>query len=324
MQGLKFQILLSVLCLIIGQSIHAQKPSKASRHYFSKVAEIIKNNYYFIDSINFNVLEFQAQKYLSQSTNASDTYPAIDSLLYNLYDKHSYLLGAKTNQRIDDRFPLKFPIGKLLNNNVAYIKIPFMFGHYDSVQVWADSLRSVYEAYNDNNTNGWILDLRGNFGGNIHPMLTGLYPLFGDTAILNFEQRNIGIQTYQFANGSLIETLGKKIVKKLMTYKKFKDSSDKRKVAVIIDSKVASSGEILTIALINRENTKLFGTETAGIPTVVRRWQLSDGAFLGIVTGAFLDKQYKPYIRSIKPNVQVDDIIGDEAIEKAIEWINEK
>ena len=87
---------------------------------------------------------------------------------------------------------------------------------------------------------------------------------------------------------------------------------------------MASSGEILAIALSNRENTKLFGTETAGIPTIVRNWQLSDGAFLGIVTGAFLDKHNNPYIHSIKPDIQVDDIKSNEAIDKAIVWINEK
>lgn len=176
MQHLKIQTLLLLSFLIIGQNIHAQKPSKTSRRYFSKAADIIKDNYYFIDSVNFNEIKFKAKQYLSKSTNSSDAYPAIDSLLFNLYDKHSYLWRPKTNQKIDSLFPLKYPIGRFLGNNVAYIKIPYMLGHYDSVQVWVDSLRSVYETYNDNNTKGWILDLRGNFGGNIHPMLAGLYP----------------------------------------------------------------------------------------------------------------------------------------------------
>lgn len=87
---------------------------------------------------------------------------------------------------------------------------------------------------------------------------------------------------------------------------------------------MASSGEILTIALSNRENTKLFGTPTAGIPTIVRSWPLSDGALLGIVTGAFLDKLNNPYIHSIKPNLQVNNINNNEVIDKAIDWINEK
>ena len=324
MQHLKIQTLLLISFLIIGQNIHAQKPTKTAKRYFSKVADIIKNNYYFIDSVNFNEIEFKAKQYLSQSTNASQTYPAIDSILYNLFDKHSNLMRPKTNQSIDSLFPLKYPAGRLLNNNVGYIKIPYILGHYDSTQIWVDSLRSIYEKYNDTNTKGWIIDLRGNFGGNIHPMLTGLYPFFGDTIVLTFVQRNGENEGYRFANGFLIGTVENKMVKQLMSYKKLKIGSDNKKLAVIIDNKVASSGEILAIALSNRDNTKLFGTETAGIPTIVRNWQLSDGAFLGIVTGAFLDKHNNPYIRSIKPNVQVDNINSNEAIDKAIEWINEK
>ena len=95
MRHLKIQSFLLLSFLIIGQSIQAQKPSKASRRYFSKIADIIKKYYYFIDIINFKEIEINAKKYLSQSTTAGDAYPAIDTLLYNLYDHHNYFCGQK-------------------------------------------------------------------------------------------------------------------------------------------------------------------------------------------------------------------------------------
>ena len=155
-------------------------------------------------------------------------------------------------------------------------------------------------------------------------MLTGLYSFWGDTTILTFEQRNVGNGKLKFANGFLTETLEEKNVMQFMSYKKLNNGVEKKKVAVLIDNKVASSGEILTIALSNRENTKLFGTQTAGIPTIIRNWTLSDGAYVGIVTGVFFDNMNKPYLHAIKPDVQVDNKDSNEAINKAIEWINEK
>ena len=67
-----------------------------------------------------------------------------------------------------------------------------------------------------------------------------------------------------------METPEGKNVMQFISCKKLNSVVDKRKVAVLIDNKVGSSGEILTIALSNRENTKMFGTQTAGIPTIIR------------------------------------------------------
>ena len=324
MRQLKIQSFLLLSFLIIAQSIQAQKPSKASIRYFSKVADIIKKYYYFIDIVNFKKIEINAKRYLVHSTTANEAYPAIDTLLYNLPDHHNYFWRPKINENLNRIFPLQYPTGQFLSDKIAYIKVPYMIGHHDSAKVWADSLRSIYDLYDDNNTKGWIIDLRGNFGGAIHPMLTGLYPFWGDTTILSFQQRNVGSGKFKFVNGFLVETLEEKNVMQFISYKKLNSGVDKRKVAVLIDNKVGSSGEILTIALRNRENTKLFGTQTAGIPTIIRNWTLSDGAYLGIVTGVFFDKLNNPYIHAIKPDVQVSSTNNTELINKAIEWINEK
>ncbi|MCY7421342.1 MAG: hypothetical protein LH478_06310 [Chitinophagaceae bacterium] len=82
------------------------------------------------------------------------------------------------------------------------------------------------------------------------------------------------------------------------------------------------------MAYIERPNTKFFGMQTAGIPTAVRTWTLTDGAFFGVVVGAFLDKEGKGYHSALKPSVYVtqrnDKLNSDETITKAIEYLFNK
>jgi len=319
--------LLCVLCFT-GQILFAQKPSKKAVRYFDKVADIIKNNYFYVDSIDFPILKSRAKTFLSNAKTTNESYPAIDTLVYNLHEKHSYFWRPRINNNLDSFFPLKYPTGYKLSDSIAYIKIPPMVGHYDSAQYWADSLRSVYNSLESEIIKGWVIDLRGNFGGNIHPMLTGLYPFFGDTVIASFLIKNMGKGEYIFSNGFLIETHLNKPVFTFQSYKKNSLQPDKRKVAILIDNKVASSGEIVSIAFCDRPNTKFFGTQTAGIPTIVRNWTLSDNAVLGIVVGVFLNKQKQEYHSALIPSVYVaqqnDNPNLDETITKALEYLLDK
>jgi C-terminal processing protease CtpA/Prc len=110
-----------------------------------------------------------------------------------------------------------------------------------------------------------------------------------------------------------------------MTYKK--GNINKNKIAVLIDNNVGSSGEITTIALKGLTNTKFFGTPTAGVPTSVRSYTLSDKAFIGIVKGVHFDINGKEYKTSINPDVfvkQNKESISDQTIKKATEWLLEK
>jgi len=322
------KILFLSLLLFVGHELFAQRPSKKAVRYFEKVTAIIQDNYYFIDSINFSQLKLRAKTFLSNAKSTEDTYPAIDTILYNLHDKHSFFLKPSVFNKLESLVPLKYPTGYTLTDNIGYIKVPAILGHNNLAQAWADSLRNIYDKFESENLKGWIIDLRGNFGGSMHPMLTGLYPFFGDTVIATVTIRNEGKHQYQFQNGYLIETLSNKPLFYFQSYKKGDHLPDRRKVAVLIDDKVASSGEITAIALIERPNTKFFGIQTAGIPTAVRNRTLSDGAFLGVVVGAFLGKEGKGYHSALKPSVYVaqrnDNSKSDETITKAIEYLLNK
>ena len=110
------------------------------------------------------------------------------------------------------------------------------------------------------NPKGWIVDLRGNTGGNMWPMLTGIGPILGDGRVGSFVAAD-GNVTWFYQDGKTgtrnpagLETVSLTLedAPVLMT-----PSSP---VAVLVDSSTASSAEAITIAFHGRPDTRFFGS----------------------------------------------------------------
>jgi len=303
------------------EGLYAQTPSKKAKKYLDKVISLIETNYYFIDSIDFASVKRKAYTLISNAKKKADTYNAIDTILKNLYERHNFFLRPQLMKNFDAYQPLIYPDGKIINNEIGYIKIPPMLGHFNYIQTWSDSLRNIYDRLNNLSIKGWIIDLRGNNGGAMGPMITGLYPFFGDTTIFSLKHRNGSTSIYKFQNGYFTETKNN-LDYGLMTYKK--GNINRNKIAVLIDNKVGSSGEITAIALKGLPNTRFFGVPTSGVPTSTRSYTLSDKAFIGFAEGVHFDRNGKEYKSSIKPDVyvrQTNESTNDETIQKATEWL---
>ncbi len=201
-----------------------------------------------------------------------------------------------------------------------------MLGHFELIQTWSASLRNIYDSIYNPNIKSWIIDLRGNRGGAMGPMITGLYPFFGDTIIFSLKHNNGSISIYKFSNGYFTETRNNFDIG-LMPYEKGNIISNKTKLAVLIDNQVGSAGEITAIALKGLANTKFFGVSTSGVPTSIRTYRLSDKALIGLVEGIHFDRNGIEYKSSIIPDVfvkQNKESLQDETLQKATEWLLKK
>jgi C-terminal processing protease CtpA/Prc len=120
-------ILISILTFAIFSN--AQAPSKKAKKYIDKVLTTIENNYFYIDSINIGLLKEKCYALISNAKTAKDTYPAIDTLLKNLFDHHHIFLKPEQFNKITYFEPLVFPSVELLDKSIGYIKIPSIIGH---------------------------------------------------------------------------------------------------------------------------------------------------------------------------------------------------
>lgn len=179
------------------------------------------------------------------------------------FDKMSNIYQKTVNQDIIKGF--------IVNENIAYIEIPLIMpygGDATEVMKQTVKIRNKVCELNDKKPNGWIIDIRGNLGGNVYPMLMGLaemLPLQIDLGGDSYDGNSIrdkwklddGIFYY---GGGSYQNIPKLSCNTSQTNKE-------TKVAVLISRYTASSGEVVACALKGQKNIKIFGEQTSGATT---------------------------------------------------------
>jgi hypothetical protein len=89
-------------------------------------------------------------------------------------------------------------------------------------------------------------------------------------------------------------------------------------VAVPIDGRTVSSGEMTAIAFVGRPGARSFGAPSGGFTTGNRQVPLADGATI-VLTGSFIrDRTGRDYHGAITPDETVDPALAEQA---AVRWL---
>ena len=79
---------------------------------------------------------------------------------------------------------------KALGDRIGYLNVPaYSGGDATAARSFATKAHEQLAAAVDDAGCGWIVDLRGNTGGNMWPMLAGLKPFLGDEPLGTFVSR---------------------------------------------------------------------------------------------------------------------------------------
>jgi carboxyl-terminal processing protease len=301
----------------------------------------------YISTINWDSLQQQVYLKAENAKTIQDLKPAFETLLNGLKDHHGKIISAKDysyiawftnykNRRYNDNrtfdneiwkvvndTALKFEY-KLLKDKIGYIKIVGIASNID-IEKEAIKIRSAIISLNKQKIDNWIIDLRYNAGGNMHPMMAGIAPLVGKGvvgSIVNLKNEklfNWEIKASNFIyDGYQAVTLPQN-----PTFKK------QPKIAVLTSRWTVSSGEIVATALKGRPNTKFFG-ETTGGYTTNDGWDIiKDEVILVISTGSYCDRNGVVYEKNIPVDVEIPfEIIKDKEKDTCIltakKWLLEK
>ncbi|PLX00672.1 MAG: hypothetical protein C0594_15435 [Marinilabiliales bacterium] len=270
------------------------------------------------DSADWDELNREVLKDIDNLPLDSSKYiiSEILNVLKKYGDNHSFYM-TKVEASQDNSFSynenIAMPGSQLLENNIAYLHLPaHKCMNSELNYLYADTLISQIRELDENhNIKGWIIDLRQNRGGNMWPMLAGLSPFFygkmigyfaSDKNDINFKIKAKSIPSFK----SLVN--------------KYECRSFNHKIAVLIDTLTASSGEMTAICLLGLNNTKSFGLRSAGCTTMLHTFKLVNGSLFLLATEFFMDGNNKIYKDAIQPNVIADKNI---IFQKAINWIYE-
>ncbi len=285
--------------------------------------------------VDWVALRTEAFKRAGGAFNPIDTYPAIYWTLVQLGDTGSHLRlppglypdqialmqqaekeaqeKAPTGVRTEASTPTGFTVRRLpeghivtmQGNNFGYVVLPRCSAKdSDGVLLYAADVRRILTDLSTQNPKGWIIDLRGNTGGNMWPMLTGIGPILGDGVVGSFVAADGNVNWfYQDGKTGTRNPAGIETVSLTLDEAPVLNGvNPTAPVAILVDSSTASSAEAITIAFHGRANTRFFGSHTAGKSTAVQPFKLDDGAELYLTTAIDADRSGKSYPDGFTPD----------------------
>lgn len=300
-------------------SAEPRPPSPAVRKYLEEVVGIMQAN--FMNRAAINWVDFK-KNLLAQAGGAQtieQAYPAVALAVVALGDKHSLFVPARPVKGLEmppAKLPPLYP-DEPVPEDIGYIRIPWVVGSPEKLDAYIARVQAQIKARDKPALKGWLVDLRGNAGGNMWPMLVGAGPVLGeDTLGYSFDSNNTKT-AWRYEKGKAL--LDGDIQAETAHYYTLKSANPV--VAVLTDTLTASSGEAVAVAFKARKHTRSFGAGTCGVSTSRSRFYLSDGSVILLTTAVFADRRLVRYGHSIAPD---EPLKSSEVVPRAIRWIREE
>ena len=231
---------------------------------------------------------------------------------HSLVSRAAHIAGGKHSQLLP---PVKdtasyqeiAPEVKLMENGIVYVLLPAHSGIKVPDSLYLHTVLDFLLAHQD--AQGVVLDLRGNRGGNMYPMIAAVSPLLPDGIILKFKGRKrtvpVSLDYVLSSNGLAAGEIPK-----------FPSTLP---VAILTDEWTGSSGEAVLLCFRGLGNARSFGIPTAGFASANIVEPLSDGYTLLITVSCneartgevFCDDPVSPDVETQTP------------LEDAEAWIKE-
>jgi len=203
----------------------------------------------------------------SNPETMDDAYTVVREALKVAGGKHSFLSPA--NRVAEDNVrEWEMPSVSMLAGNIASVKLPPFHGNKEEGLKYANT---VLEGVPDD-ISGIIIDLRGNVGGDMYPMIAAVHRFIPEgNDMLRFKTRK---RTSWIPRSFVLSGVG-------VTEKSYLNCP----VAILTDSLTASSGEATLLCFRGLENVKTFGCPTAGYASSNCPYAMPDGSSLVLTTG---------------------------------------
>jgi carboxyl-terminal processing protease len=329
--------------------------SAGARAYLEHALAVMQQNALHREKIDWATLRREAMEHAEGAEVPVDTYDAIRWALHQV-NRHSFLqLSPELEKRETDRrshvkaalnsarteaprdpasifLSRDKPETRLLERagmKIGYVVVPHFSprGDADGVR-FETTLQHLIAQLDTDHPRGWIVDLRGNEGGNMWPMLAGLGPLLGEGVAGAFHDSRGGNLNWFYRDGAA----GYEGTES-WSYPKV-DGVPYRvagsvPVAILIDRGTASSAEAVAVAFRGKPHTRSFGEHTLGVSTNNNNYVLSDGANMILTIGVYVDRNGHEYENGIEPDVkmalqadlQPPPLERDEVISGAEQWL---
>jgi len=259
------------------------------QNYVRKAIVIMDKNGLYAEGESWDSTKTAALKSTPQTME--DAYAIVREALKVAGGKHSFLSGA---DKVANDLVREWEMPRVMEvcNKIVTISLPEFHGNKNEGQRYANT---VIEAVPED-VAGVIVDLRGNVGGDMYPMIAAVHRFIPDgNDMLRFKSRK---KTTWIPLSYVLSCSG-------VAQRSYIDCP----VAILIDSLTASSGEATLLCFRGLKNVLTFGCPTAGYASSNMPFQMPDGSSLVLTTGCdvartgeeFCDDPIAPDFASIDP-----------------------
>lgn len=254
---------------LLGRPVFLVPPTP--ERYATTVFDIAARQGIYAGSELFAATRARAEEAVIHADSIADTYPHIDAVLAAAGGKHSTLLlpGVVPKKRGADLVPTVESDGQ-----VVTVTLPATDVSWDG-QAYVDAVAPALVESLRSGGCAVILDLRGNTGGDLGPMLTAISPLLPDGDALWFTTPLY--DTPVTVAGNSVRGGGTPMDAPV-------EGKFRVPVAVLTDSMTASSGEATMLAFRGLEDSRSFGGPTAGYASANITVEMPDGARILLTT----------------------------------------
>ncbi len=277
-------------------------------------------------SVNRMILDWPALRGRALQTAAHaqtyyDTYPAIQQAVKDLGDDHSRFVppgySASLVPVASGASVAAEPSGQRINGRIGYVLIPaFSSTSQSDVNEFARTIQGIIAQVDTAALCGWVVDLRGNTGGNMWPMLAGVGPILGnDTAGSFVERDGTVVATWYYHEGAAGASPGTVAARVSPPYHLRVAYPP---VAVLYDRHTASSGEAIAVSFRGRPNSRSFGEHTYGVSSANSGFPLRDGAFLVLTVALDADRTGVIYGTALQPD---EPVLPAATLTAGVQWL---
>ena len=153
-----------------------------ARQYVESVLNIMQAHSINRLTIDWNSFRATVLAEAASAQKIGDTYPALRTALRLLGDGHSFLQvpGGGVIYVPTRSCGAPQAATPTLPDGVGYVRVGSFGGSGGAAVAFADGIQEAIRNADRDDLVGWIVDLRGNGGGNMWPMIAGVGPVLGE------------------------------------------------------------------------------------------------------------------------------------------------
>lgn len=263
------------------------------KRYGEAILTLAETQGIYADSQDFARAKVEAQAAIKTAETREELYAPLRKAVQAAGGKHSNLLTPQDTAEAEEAIAGDEQPSIDKRGDIVTVKVPAVSRKAD-VQSYADTIAAGVE-----DAACAVVDLRGNGGGDMGPMLAGLSPLLPDGDALYFHSA-MGDSPVT-VDGTSTSGGGTSL------------SVDAQKntdipIAVLVDAHTASSAEATMLAFKGLENAVSFGQPTAGYATANAVYDFPDSSSLMLTIAQDMDRNGEVYgDEPVEPDRVVDD-----------------